>query len=219
MTTEHLKTKVYRRTKTFLSVGGFLLVWVNLGMPRAVNLPWEVAFPTWIRVGAVALATALVAALDSLPGDRFKAALVFWRWKNPLPGTRAFEKANLTMDPRISIDRLRARLGGSFPRAPQDQNSTWYRLYKEVEDTPQVSGSHYEYLLFRDLAWFGVVLTALGILALLTNWHAWRGILAFIGVTAIFDVVFMRAAAERGNRLVRSVLALASTQEPKGTEK
>lgn len=219
MADKTLKTKVYWRTKAFLSLGGFLLVWVNLGMPHTVNAPWDVAFPTWVKTGAIVLATVLVAALDSLPGDRLKAALVFWRWKNPLPGTRAFEKANLIQDPRISIDRLRARLGGSFPRAPQEQNSAWYRLYKEVEDAPQVSGSHYEYLLFRDLTWFSVILTVLSILSLLANWHAWRGILPFIGISALFGVVLMRAASERAGRLVRSVLAIASTQEPKSSEK
>lgn len=219
MADKTLKTKVYWRTKAFLSLGGFLLVWVNLGMPHTVNTPWDVTFPTWVKTGAIALATALVAALDSLPGDRLKAALVFWRWKNPLPGTRAFEKANLTQDPRISIDRLRARLGGSFPRAPQEQNSTWYRLYKEVEDAPQVSGSHYEYLLFRDLTWFSVILTVLGLLSLLANLHAWRGILPFIGVSALFGAVLMRAASERAGRLVRSVLAIASTQDPQNSEK
>ncbi len=219
MPAEILKTKVYRRTKTFVGLGGFVLVWVNLGMPVAVNLPWHVTFPTWVTVGAVALVTTLVAALDSLPGDRVKAALVFWRWKNPLPGTHAFEKATLSSDPRISVNRLRARLGGAFPRAPQEQNSAWYRLYKEVEESPQVSGTHYEYLLFRDLAWFSVILTVLGVLSIPINRHHWREILGFVGVAAVFDALLMRAAAERGGRLVRSVLAIASTQQPEKSEK
>lgn len=214
MAVEHLKPRVYRRTKTFLFLGGFVLVWVNLGMPHAVRLPWEVAFPTWVKAGALALATAFVAALDSLPGDRLKASLVFWRRKNPLPGTRAFEKATLSSDPRISVDRLKARLGGTFPRSPQDQNSTWYRLYKELEEVPQVSGAHYEYLLFRDLTWFSAALLTLGLISIIVNSHTWKGTLVFVGGMALSYLTFRRAACERGVRFVSSVLAVASAREP-----
>jgi hypothetical protein len=178
----YLKTRVYRVTKAYVLACGFALAWLNLSGPIFTWPLPALTIPEWISSATAALATSAVAALDALVGDRLKAILVFWRWTNPQPGSRAFERAYLDGDHRISIESLRAHLDGKLPRAARDQNSTWYRLYKQVQNEPEVAGTHYEYLLFRDLTWFSFILATLAFVSAAVNWERWRELLAYAGV-------------------------------------
>jgi hypothetical protein len=208
----YLKTSVYRVTKVYVCLSGFILAWVNL---QGLHFSWAlsaITFPRWISSGATLLATTAVALLDAVPGDHLKAALVFWRWKNPLPGSRAFEKAYLESDHRISITGLREHLGGVFSRSPREQNATWYRLYKTVEAEPAIAGTHYEYLLFRDLTWFTALLATLALVSIATNRELWRELLAYAAIAIVMYVLFARAASERGHRFVRTVLAVVAAR-------
>jgi hypothetical protein len=111
----------------------------------------------------------LVGALDALPGAELKARIVFLRWRNPLPGSRAFEKANLDSDSRIDRERLRTAVGGTFPRGPREQNAAWYRLYQLWAEDARVEHVHFQWLLYRDLTWLALVLLALGLVAAALN--------------------------------------------------
>lgn len=208
----YLKTRVYRVSKVYVCLFGFLLAWLNLrGLHVSLALP-AITIPEWISSGTAVLLTVAVALIDAVPGDHFKAVLVFWRWTNPLPGSRAFKRAYLDADHRIAVAKLRAHLGGKFPRAARDQNAAWYRLYKTVQTEPEVAGAHYEYLLFRDLAWFTFLLAVVALASAAVNWGRWRELLAFAGVASVLYVLFARAGFARGHRFVRTVLAVVAAR-------
>jgi hypothetical protein len=61
-----------------------------------------------------------------LPSD-FKAKIIFTRWKDPLPGCRAFSEYG-PKDPRINLQKLKAKYG-SLPRKSREQNVLWYKLF------------------------------------------------------------------------------------------
>lgn len=211
-TSSYLKTRVYRYTKAYVCVAGFILAWLNL---RGLHFSWAltaVSIPEWISSGSTLLATAAAALVDALPGDYWKSVLVFWRWRDPLPGTRAFQRANLERDQRISVPGLLAQVGGKFPRSPQDQNSTWYRLYKTVQSEPEVAGTHFEYLLFRDLTWFTTVIGTVALLSITVNPGRWQELLAFAAIATSLYVLLSRAATSRGERFVRTVLAVVASR-------
>lgn len=210
--TTYLKTRVYRVTKSYVCLFGFVLAWLNLNGGHFSFALSAIRVPEWITSGASLLISTAVALVDALPGDRLKATLVFWRWQNPLPGSRAFDKSSLERDQRISIQSLRGHLGGKFPRGAQDQNSTWYRLYKMVQSEPAVTGVHYEYLLFRDLTWFSLILALAAFICMPVNWARWHELLAYALVATAAFMLLARAAAERGNRLVRTVLAVIASR-------
>ena len=192
-------------------VAGAALTWINLGLPAVTALPERLPIPAWAISGATVLLTILVAAMGSVPGAEGKARLVFLRWRNPLPGSRAFEQANLRSDPRISVEGLRAALGGRLPRSVADQNGTWYRLYKRIEDAPAVEGAHFEYLLFRDVTWLALVFLLASAASAAANLASRPAIFAaLLGFTLLF-LLFRRAAAERGSRFVNTVLALTAS--------
>jgi hypothetical protein len=208
----YLKTRVYRVTKSYVCLLGAVLAWVNLnGFSSQFSFP-NITFSEWVASCTTVLATTAVAALGALPGERLKAALVFWRWKHPLPGSRAFEQSSLTADHRISIESLRAHVNGKFPRGAQDQNAMWYRLYKTVQYESEVTGPHYEYLLFRDLAWFTGVVVVVTAISIAVNTERWRELAVFGGVALVVFCLLARAGAERGYRFVRTVLAVVAAR-------
>lgn len=150
--------------------------------------------------------------LSSLLSSNLKAVLVFWRWRHPLPGARAFT-VHAQADPRIAPDRLRKNVG-EFPQDPGEQNSRWYALYREVGDEASVRDSHGNYLLFRDLAAVSalLVLAVPLVLALVGS-----GASLALSAAAFFlfqHLLAAQAGRVAGVRMVRNVLALHASLKP-----
>jgi hypothetical protein len=158
-----------------------------------------------------ALAAALVTTLNGLLGPQAKARLVFWRWTDPLPGSRAFS-VHAKQDPRVKLDALKQKLG-KWPRSARDQNSTWYGLYQTVKSDPAVSGSHRDFLFARDYAGLSALfLVCLGALAVLTFGDLHRAGI-YIVILAVQYLIVRYVAAQYGNRFVGTVLAQTSVEQ------
>lgn len=138
-----------------------------------------------------------------------KARIVFLRWLNPLPGTRAFS-SYASQDSRVDVAKLDQQFG-PLPTTPREQNVLWYRLYRTVEGELSVRDAHRQYLLWRDFAVITVLL-ALGMVPMAA--YLTRKSLAVFEVLALLAIQFLfsvRAARVNGVRLVTNVLALASS--------
>jgi hypothetical protein len=213
-----LKQKVHKRTYPFVGFGALLLAWANLGMPSDLGGLVATSPPKRIISAASFIAMLLVGALDALPGAGLKARIVFGRWRNPLPGSRAFEKANLDSDARIDRERLREAVGGTFPRGTREQNTAWYRLYQLWAEDPRVEQLHFQWLLYRDLTWLALLLVALALVAAAANTHARATAVVSAGLAAILVILFRAAASQHAKRFCNTVLALASTAPDKKSE-
>jgi hypothetical protein len=154
---------------------------------------------------------ALLVLLNGIIDPVDKARLIYWRWDNPLPGSRAFT-VEAARDPRIDMTRLEEKLG-PFPEEGPAQNSLWYQLYKPLAKEPAVLDAHRGYLLGRDYTIFALLqLLILGPLSLIQFTSFSWGIY-FIAVLAIQCAVAWIAAAHYGRRLVTNVLALKTAQK------
>jgi hypothetical protein len=213
-----LKAKVHRRTYPFATGGALLLAWANLGMPSNLDDLVAASPPKRIISAASFIAMLLVGALDALPGADLKARIVFGRWRNPLPGSRAFEKANLDSDVRIDRERLREAVGGTFPRGAREQNTAWYRLYQLWAEDARVEHVHFQWLLYRDLTWLALLLLGLGLVAAAVNTHARATALVSAVLAAVLVIFFRAAASQHAVRFCNTVLALASTAPDKKSE-
>src|SRR5438876_1612225 len=96
-----------------------------------------------------AMMPVLLLVLSGVISSPLKATLVFWRVRNVLPGHRVFTKL-APRDARIDMGELRKKIG-VLPRAAKDQNSSWFKLYKNCETAPTVENPHRLFLLARDL--------------------------------------------------------------------
>lgn len=142
--------------------------------------------------------------LTGVLSDTMKARLVFWRWRNPLPGCRAFTVLMKT-DPRIDVSALKMK-HGDLPRAAQAQNSLWYRLYLEHGETLVVSEAHRIYLLTRDMATLSVAFLVVFSVAIVMDSGGWRLATSYIGLLLLQYVFIAAAARNYGNRFVLNVL-------------
>jgi hypothetical protein len=147
----------------------------------------------------------LCGVLNHQLDQKNKARLVFWRWRDPLPGSQAFSKLG-PGDPRITMSLIEARLG-RVPVTASEQNAAWYRLYRQVDGDPAVETAHKAFLLYRDYASlsFLCLITMAPVALLLAKPIATAAI--YGGALGLQYLLARNAAADRGRRFVCNVLA------------
>jgi hypothetical protein len=120
-------TKTVATKEPYLKGKNAVYLWSFIGVNLAIFLSLVVSrqFASssidhfWQRVttkdGIIAASIPLLAiVLSGVLSDTGKARLVFWRWRNPLPGCRAFTEL-VNTDPRIDVSALRTKYG-DFPQ-------------------------------------------------------------------------------------------------------
>lgn len=162
--------------------------------------------------GAVAFAGALVIGITSVVDATTKARLVFWRWRDPLPGSMAFSKYLLS-DARIDVAAIRSRYA-PLPRSANHQNALWYTIYQRHQNAAAVQDAHMRYLFCRDAATATVLLLIL--VCLVAFWLQMPTALRATAILCLVVqyVVFAVAARRSGVRLVQTVLALEGARGP-----
>jgi hypothetical protein len=101
----------------------------------------------------------IVGILTALFNENTKARLVFWRWRDPLPGCRAFSEY-APRDPRFTMDQLKKaiNINTDLPTDPHEQNALWYKLYAPMQNQDVIRDSHRNFLFYRDYATISVLL-------------------------------------------------------------
>ncbi len=170
---------------------------------------WEKLVSTFTEVQLkdgllVALSPILALVLTGIISSKFKARLVFWRWKYPLPGHRAFSKLAST-DPRVNIKILEQKLG-EISMDPIEQNRLWFNIYKGQADKPTIKESHRSYLLARDLTSIAFIFAFLGFLGLILFGHKFNWALLYFVVMSGHYGILAVTARNLGNRFVCNVL-------------
>lgn len=158
------------------------------------------------RIAGAAIAPVIVLLLTSLLPSDVKASLVYWRVSDVLPGHRAFS-VHAQADARVDVEGLRAKVG-EFPASPREQNTLWYRLFKEVDGKPEVSQAHRHFLLFRDVAALSLLLLLVSVLVLHVLGASSGPVWLAATLLAVQYLATATAARFHGVRLVRNVLAL-----------
>ncbi|MFA6962930.1 MAG: hypothetical protein WC205_19410 [Opitutaceae bacterium] len=176
---------------------------------RPPGVEWIEA--TWQKLSsktgvAAAVVPFVTLVLGNLIPSLWKARLVFWRIKDPLPGSRVFSEMAKD-DPRIDLKRIREAVGGTFPRSAEKQNALWYQLYKKQSDKPTVVTAHREFLLARDMAAVSALLIiAMGFLIMALPAYS-QYPLGYLCVLVVMFLLTSIAAQNLGNRFTLNVLA------------
>lgn len=145
----------------------------------------------------------LVVVFNGLLDDMWKARIVFWKWKNPLPGCRAFTEL-INKDPRIDKSKLKEKIN-PLPEEPHEQNSKWYNIYKIHSDKIIVIESHKSYLLTRDMAALSFIFFVVFSLGSLFIIEIKTALIYSFFMLLQYTVVSI-AAKNYGNRFVCNVL-------------
>jgi hypothetical protein len=158
-------------------------------------------------------AAILIIVMEGIFKNSIKEFFVFWKFKNRLPGHRAFSHIGPT-DPRIDMERVKQLFPHGLPEGPKEQNNEWFRLYRQHQDELQVFHSHKAFLLTRDLTSLTVVFIPLSILGhfLLGSrpqmliYHLLIFVMLFVGISL--------SARHYGERFVANVLVETSIKQP-----
>lgn len=154
----------------------------------------------------VGMALTISIVLNGLLSADNKAKLVFLRWQNTLPSHQAFSKY-AKLDPRIDLDALEKLHGSKLPKDPVEENKTWFRMYKSVENSTTVFQVHRDFLLLRDYTGlsflFLVFLGSIGIYVI-ESLEASR---IYLGILIIQYLTVRQAASNYGIRMVTTVLS------------
>lgn len=149
----------------------------------------------------------LLIVLNGILGSRLKVFMVFWKWRNGLPGHRAFSRY-MHCDSRINIESLIAK-HGELSTDPVKQNNLWYSFLNKNKENIIVKESHKAYLLTRDMTAISSVFI-LGIVVILfsnaTNQLKWLSCVYFIAQYLVIVIV----TRNYGKRFTCNVLAIES---------
>ena len=225
MTTKKAVTDNASRKEPYLKGKNSLYLWSFVGVNVAVFLSLvatrhfdSASIALWWRhvtakngIFAVSIPLAVI-VFSGLLSDINKARLVFWRWRQPLPGTRVFSEL-ISTDSRIDLPALKKSIG-KFPRAPQEQNALWYRLYRKHKMTRSVWESHKVYLLTRDMSTIAALAALLFSVGAASAGVDLRATLIYSMFLTAQYVFIAKAAHNYGNRFVLNVICEESSSLP-----
>lgn len=157
------------------------------------------------------LSPLVVFVLSGIVSADLKSILVFWRFKNVLPGHRAFTNLG-PKDARIDMNKVEQVIG-NIPEEPKDQNSVWYKYYKKYQDCLIVKTSHKHYLLSRDLTGMTLVMIIVLPWSILFVSKHWITAVSYFSVMAGHYLVLALVAQNYGERFVCNVLAEMITSQ------
>nr|WP_295075130.1 hypothetical protein [uncultured Roseateles sp.] len=160
------------------------------------------------RALSAALMPVLVLLLLNLLSSNAKAMLVFWKPLGVLPGCEAFTRHG-PADPRVDMAQLKKNVG-ALPTDPKEQNSKWYKLYKQIESRTEVMSAQKDFLMYRDMAVLSLPLALLTPVAL---WGAGVGASGIWGAAGLFVAQYLLtrvSARHAAERFVCTVLAVHS---------
>ncbi|NLC93888.1 MAG: hypothetical protein GX677_10650 [Treponema sp.] len=133
-----------------------------------------------------------------------KNIIIFFRIKDPLPGSRIFTKI-APKDSRIDLKEIE-NVYGVLPSNPDEQNKYWYKIYKIKQDEKIVLSSHKKWLLLRDLYIVALVLLALMVIYTIV-YNKLRINYTFFIVYILVLISLHISAYNAGNRFACNVLA------------
>jgi hypothetical protein len=183
-------------------------VLAQIAGPEALQRIKAALAPGSLSLAIIVLAKLLLLGL--VPA-RLRDRLIHWRWRHPLPGSRAFTKLG-PADPRVDMEALE-RTYGPVPAAPGKQDRLFYKIYRVHADDVGVLDAHKSYLAARDIGIINLILFFL--LPGFAWWSTGRPERAAMYAAALLASYLLMAIAAQiyAARLVGNVLATASARD------
>lgn len=163
------------------------------------------------RALGAAVLPIVVLLLMNLLSSNLKAMLVYWKPYGWLPGCEAFTKYG-PADHRVDMLQLKKNVG-AWAEEPKEQNSKWYKLYKQVETMPEVAYAQKDFVMYRDMAVLSLplmVLAPFGLYLAQVGTNSFKVAVGLFFTQYVLSAISARNAAER---FVCNVLAVHSAKK------
>ncbi|MCB1895039.1 MAG: hypothetical protein KDF95_07235 [Rhodocyclaceae bacterium] len=168
------------------------------------------------RALVAAIIPVVVLLLMNVLSSNLKAMLVYWKPYGWLPGCEAFTKYGPT-DRRVDMAQLKKNVG-AWSEDHKDQNTKWFKLYKQVENQVEVAGAQRDFLMYRDMAAFSLPLIVSAPLCLYYAGLTPQAVWGAAGLLFAQYLLTAISAANAGKRFVCNVLAVHSTKKVTATK-
>lgn len=177
----------------------------QLAVPDALEKAKAALAPGSLSLAIIVLAKLVLLGL--VPAH-LRDRLIHWRWRHPLPGSRAFSKFGPS-DSRVDMGKLEQTYG-PLPDDPSEQDRLFYKIYSAYADSIGVLDAHKSYLAARDIGIINLVLFVF--LPSFAWWATLDGTrtATYAGALLLSYLLMAIAAQVYGARLVENALAAAS---------
>jgi hypothetical protein len=207
-----LKQKNQPQLITFVVSNAIGLGLIALGPSRLLAVLQELSKGDWTILGKLiaipdflSLITGTLGWVMPRAGKEF---LVFWKFRNCLPSSRAFTLIG-PRDPRVDMQRL-IRKYGSPPVEPAQQTALWYRIYRAHTEEASVEDAHGAFLRFREMTTLCVTLIIVSAVSAMYFAIGGRQLIFGLLLLALEYLTVMIATRNAAARLVANVLAIES---------
>lgn len=163
------------------------------------------------RALGAAVLPIFVLLLMNVLSSNLKAMLVYWKPYGWVPGCEAFTKLG-PADHRVDMVQLKKN-AGAWAEDPKEQNTKWYRLYKQVETVLEVAHAQKDFLMYRDMAVLSLPLVVLAPLGLYLAEANAKALLVAASLFLAQYVLAAISARNAGERFVCNVLAVHSAKK------
>lgn len=163
------------------------------------------------RALGAAVLPIFVLLLMNVLSSNLKAMLVYWKPYGWVPGCEAFTKFG-PADHRVDMVQLKKN-AGAWAEDPKEQNTKWYRLYKQVETVLEVAHAQKDFLMYRDMAVLSLPLVVLAPLGLYLAEANAKALLVAASLFLAQYVLAAISARNAGDRFVCNVLAVHSAKK------
>lgn len=191
------------------------IVLVLFVAPELISSATTTQLGLYRALGAAVLPVVVLLLINVLSSN-LKAMLVYWKPYGWLPGCEAFSKYG-PADHRVDMMQLRKNVG-AWAEEPKEQNSKWYKLYKQVETVPEVAYAQKDFLMYRDMAVLSLPLIVLAPLGLYVAEASAKALWIAAGLFLLQYVLTAISARNAGVRFVCNVLALQSAKRVASTK-
>lgn len=164
-----------------------------------------------LGLGPLVCLGVVLVLLSNVVSPDWKARLVFCRWNDPLPASRADQL--MMKDTRLDLEILDPATQHllSEDMTPKQRNSYWYKhIFVDVRDIAAVKNAHRQYLLNRDAATGVALLTLITFLCDMTvrvfqEVHI-LSVYTYI-ILIVYTLLLMFTSATGGKRMVTNAIA------------
>lgn len=168
----------------------------------------------WEKLAVVGAFSVGLSLLQDLIPKSFKEALVFFRLRDRLPGTRAFDPQRRFSSVIEHIEVVDIALRSTLTRRHQDR--LFYRIYDKYREKGNVKHYSFRYLQWRELASTSLICAFIGFSAVSYNagFFSWPSMTALMVGTSI--CICSIVAARNSSALLIDYVLLAELLDKTG---
>ncbi|MEX1013836.1 MAG: hypothetical protein WDZ80_01585 [Candidatus Paceibacterota bacterium] len=203
-----LKDKYFWKLQGFVALNVVIYIAVILGINLEFYTNLNFSEDSLKQLSPPFISIFITLILSGILPSEIKSKIVFFKWKNPLPGSRIFTEL-AQKDSRINLNDIQSKYG-DLPTDSAEQNQLWYKIYKQYRSEITIQKSHHDFLFTRDLTSVSFIFLVLFPISIFFISNSLIISITYILYLVVQFILLRQVAKNYGNRFACNVLAEAT---------